>query len=858
MSLDNNKKMMVKKNVSTNKAQQNNQYVLNIDDSFKIADLYFKQKNILYSHLYNSFNKFLDEDVKNLLVYGDNVFFEKITKDKTIKYKFKYTNIAVKPPTIDNEDELMFPTEARTRNLTYSVKLVATVTQIQEVTNVYTDKTSERVIGSPEYEVPIAIIPTMVRSKYCTLNIRKGEDMSECDYDPGGYFIVNGSEKVVVSLERMCDNKPLIFTKKDSSSVTYMVQVNSKSHKPNGLVQVIAIRIKKDNTMSIKVPILSEIPVFILIRALGIESDKDIVNYVTHDDKDIDMINLIRVSLDNTKNDKGKKIMTQLEAINYLTTKMKILKSYSDTDPEVKQVQKRMHLMSLLKDIFLPHVEEGVLHKGYYICYMIHRLLNCVLGRITVDDRDSYVNKRIDLVGNLIEELFKQHYKKMLNECNRIFKKRNNDDENPFNIISQIKPNIIEQGLKTALLTGAWSGKRKGVAQMLQRLSYLQTISSLRRVNSPTVDASTNKLTSPRHLHPTQIPFICYIETPEGAKVGLVKSLSLVGNITVIKSSQVYILKAYLMNKVINVTDIAPYKLKQYTKVFLNGEWLGVTQEPNELYNNLRNKKLNGEIEMTSSIVFDIEKNSVCVYCDGGRLFRPMLCVKDNKILLTRKHLNSISIENTNDPVMITNWNEFMLKNNGVIEYVDMEEQVQIMAAITPTDVESMRQKMVNSVDIVKKMKDTDIRNVVNRYDDTMYVKYTHCEIHPSLLIGVVVANSPFCNHNQGPRNIYQYSQARQAMGIYTSNYRDRLDISYVLYHPMKPLVTTRAIKYLNTDSLTAGENVIIAIACYTGLLISPCYFGKGNSKSLSHRATFSNCGKIPKLVRSKPYITTL
>ena len=799
---------------------------MNIESVFKLVDLYFKQKNIMYTHLYNSFNKFLDEDVKNLLTSGDNTFFDKVTKDKSIKYKFEYDDINIVQPMLDNEEELMFPADARVRNLTYSVKLTATVTQIQEITDISTGEVTRNVVGHPEKNVPIATIPTMVRSKYCNLTYKKGYDKSECNYDPGGYFIVNGSEKVVISLERMCDNKPLIFSKKDSSSLTYLVQVNSKSHKPNGMTQNITIRIKKDNNMTIKVPILNEVPVFILIRALGIESDRDIINYVVYDEKDTDMINLVRISLDNTKYEgKDVKITTQDDAIDYLTTKMKILKKYTDTDKDIKYQQKRMHLLSLLENNFLPHVEGGRLYKGYYLGYMINRLLNCVLGRTPIDDRDSYVNKRIDLPGNLIEELFKQYYKKLLNECNRIFRKRNNDDEKPFNIISQIKPNVIEQGLKTALLTGAWSGKRKGVAQMLQRLTYLQTLSSLRRINSPTVDASTNKLTSPRHLHPTQIPYICAVETPEGIKVGLVKNLSLIGNVTVMRSSQIHVLKRIMMGRIQDLRDIPPNKLKEYTKVFLNGEWLGVSDEAYKLYIEMKRMKVSGSIEYTTSVVYDIEKNEVRVYCDGGRLYRPAFRVKDNVLQINNTHIDMISVSGTANPTKITKWNEFLMKNPGLIEYIDMEEATQTLVAMTLKDVDKMRHRMIDSVDIVKSLKQKDLENIINRYDDTTFVKYTHCEIHPSLILGVVVSNIPFCNHNQGPRNIFQYSQARQAMGIYTSNYRDRLDISYVLYHPMKPLVTTRTIKYIGTDSLTSGENIIVAIACYTGLKISPCLF---------------------------------
>lgn len=787
-------------------------------DLNKVTDLYFKQKNVMYSHLYNSFNKFLDEDVRNILKYGDNSFHEKLTKDKLIRYKFKFDNIAVRPPSFENDDEIMFPSDARTRNMTYSIRLVATVTQIQEVIDVSTDEKIERIIGEPEKDVPIATIPTMVRSKYCSLNIKKGQDKTECDMDPGGYFIVNGSEKVVVSLERICENKPLTFSKKDSNTIQYTVQVNSKSHKSNGLTQIAAIRMKKDDTMMMRVPIFNELPVFIIFRALGIESDKKIIDYCVYDKEDTDMINLIRLSLDDCVNERTKKkIMTQDDAIEYLTTKLRILKKYTDTDKDIKYQQKKLHVMHLLEHSFLPHVEGGMVYKAYFLGYMINRLMKVVLGRTPVDDRDSYVNKRVDLPGDLICELFKQYYKKMLNECARVFRKRNVDDENPFNIINQIKHGIIEQGLKTALLTGAWSGKRKGVAQMLERRSYLQTISSLRRVNSPTVDASTNKLTSPRHIHPTQIGFICYVETPEGHKVGLVKSLSLVGNVTVTRASQVYIIKSILKDKVKDLRDIPAHKLNEYTKVFVNGEWLGVVLEPEKMYVDLKKKKMNGDIEATSSVVFDIEMNELRIYCDGGRLFRPMLRVKNNRLRLERTQTDLISIEDTPSPTSITKWNEFMQKFPGIVEYIDMEEQTQIMAAMTPTDIAEMRERMTNSINIVKNMKKEDLERVVNRYDDTTYVRYTHCEIDPTLLMGTVVNNIPFCNHNQGPRNMFQFSQAKQAMGVYISNWRHRLDISYILYHTQKPLVNTRNMKYLNTDKLTFGENVIVAIECYTG-----------------------------------------
>jgi DNA-directed RNA polymerase beta subunit len=934
--------------------------LLDFDSVFKVIDLYFKQNYIMYSHLHNSFDKFLDDDVKSLLSTSKNVFFEKITKDTVYRYLFEYTNISVKPPT-DNDDEMMFPSAARTRNMTYAAKLVATITQIQEVTNIATGDVVRNIVGQPEYEYPIAIIPIMVKSKYCSLNIKKGQDKSECELDPGGYFIINGSEKVVMSLERMVDNKPLVFTKKDSNALIYTVQVNSKSNIDADLIQIVTVRMKKDKLLTIRVPIINEVPVFTLFRALGVESDKDIIDMIAYDSNDSDMINLINISLNNSIDKYDNRIRTKEAAIKYLMNEMRVMKRYSDTDADVRYNERKTHLESLLVNSFLPHLDPDPLKKAYYLGYMINRLLQVYLKRLPKDDRDSYVNKRIDLPGSLVFDLFKQYYKKMLNECNKFFKRRNNDDSKPLNIINQIKPNIIEQGLKGALSTGAW-GNKKGVAQMLQRLTFLNTISSLRRVNSPTTDASTNKLTGPRHLHNTQISAICvtgdtevllgdgltlkridelttndvvmtvskidlstkpskiynyfkrmadtlvkittmcgqvikctkdhpllikmsdkkyemvkagvlevghisiikndnmvlqeskiqsieeiglelvydfttvsdnhsfignnfvvsncFIETSEGAKVGLVKNLALMGNVTLTRRNQIYIIKGFLKDKLIDVHDISSSELINYTRIFLNGDWLGLTKHPRKIYLALKKMKLNGEIDATTSVVHEInseiESQEIKINCDGGRLFRPYLVVDDSTIQMTNDHINTITSGKSSVTTSST-WNEFMIKNPGKLEYLDTDEMVNSMIAMFPADVEKNRKTIVETSKIVSKLNIKDNHSISNRYDDFVYVNYTHCEIHPSMMIGTVVANIPFCNHNQGPRNIYQYSQARQAMGIYISNYRDRLDISYILYHTQRPLVTTRLIKYIGTDKLPAGENIIVAISTYTG-----------------------------------------
>lgn len=479
------------------------------EDLFNMMSLYYRKEFKLYEHIHHSFNYFINETLIKIFTESDNVFDEKIT-DKIIRHKFEFSDIKIKPPTIENEDRYMFPNDARILNLTYGIKVYGTVTQIKETIDIMSDKSTKLVVGKIEKDVPLCSVPIVVGCDYCTTVIKKGHPNHECKYDPGCHFIIKGAEKAVVSLERMCENKPFVSIKKDGSNITHSVQITSKAHNSNGFSQIISVKMKKDNILTAKIPIFNDIPALLLFKVLGMESDKDILDCIVADRCDVEMANLVRISLDNLITDKGKLISTEQDAKDYLLTKLKVISKYkyNETDKNIKQKQKEMHLMKLLDNNFLPHITKGRIYKAYYLGYMINKLYKTVLERRTTDDRDSFENKRVDLVGSLMEELFRQFYKKMLHDCSKFFKKRNDNDDNPINIINQIKPNIIEQGLTAALLTGVW-GKKKGVAQPLQRMTYLQSTSFYRRVDAPSVDASTNKLTGPRHYHTSSMGFIC-------------------------------------------------------------------------------------------------------------------------------------------------------------------------------------------------------------------------------------------------------------------------------------------------------------------------------------------------------------
>ena len=302
----------------------------------------------------------------------------------------------------------------------------------------------------------------------------------------------------------------------------------------------------------------------------------------------------------------------------------------------------------------------------------------------------------------------------------------------------------------------------------------------------------------------------CPVDSPEHSNIGLVKHLTLLSSICIGSSSQTNIIYNILIknDKFIHINNHSPLQLIKQTKIFLNGEWIGMTIDTLKLYEELRKLKENGIILRTNSICFDILKDEIKIYTDSGRLYRPYLKVKNNKILLTDKIINSVL--NDKNLKGINKWDALIEKYPETIDFVDVEEQFYNLVA-------EYKDKVIEMKKREELVYPDSNKPILNRYDDSLILNYTHCEFHPTMNIGIVANNIPFANYNEGTRNIFQYAQGRQAMGFYSSNYRDRLDISYILYNTQKPLVNTRISKYIHTDILPCGEQAVVAIACYSG-----------------------------------------
>jgi DNA-directed RNA polymerase II subunit RPB2 len=781
-----------------------------------IKELYFSQPKIIYSHLFSSFFQLVNEIIPVSLKTENNYFYESVTNDAIYMHGFKCENVSIKPPVNPNTNEMLSPMEARKKHLKYFGKIVADITQIVEKEDFITGEKTVKELGEKHERVEIGSIPIMVKSQFCTTSI-KNDLMNECKYDPGGYFIINGQEKVIISIEKMVDNKVLIFTKQDpvfEGGVQYTAHINSRYDDWSDNLQIVNVKNKKmgDITISIYNSQLVDIPIFVLFRAMGLESDKDIISNITYNLDDIKMINILRKSIEFSVDENGQEIKTKEQAVEYLITKLRRNKRISQTDEEIAAIQKKIYLDKVLRKDFFPHLGDDVNKNIRFLGLMINKLLNVMLGRKQPDDRDNYDNKRVESPGILISQLFRQNWRKLLNEIGKIFKKKNQSDENPIIVVNQIKSNTIEQGIQKAMATGIWgmNKTKKGVAQSLLRTSWLLACSNLRKVVAPSLDASTTKVISIRHVNNLSYGFICPVQSPEGANIGIKKNLAMTATITNQNVSQRDII-INIFEKLGNINhpyDINPLEMNEWGKIFLNGEWYGVSKDIMEVYNKLTKYKQQNIIDYYTTICINYEENEINIFYDSGRLVRPLFNVKDNKLLITKEVINYAK-ELLNSEDKLKGWKLLLNKYNNIITYEDIESSKNIMLA---EDISYLKESIRN--------KNREINydtGIINRYGDYRYMKYTHCEMHRWTMLGEISSGVPFLNHNYGTKSINNFSKLKQGVSLYLTNYKDRMDLSQVLYYPQRPIAITEGMKYNNMLNLPGGENVIIAVMSYTG-----------------------------------------
>tara|TARA_X000000950_G_scaffold286761_1_gene396715 strand:- start:553 stop:4116 length:3564 start_codon:yes stop_codon:yes gene_type:complete len=454
---------------------------------------------------------------------------------------------------------------------------------------------------------------------------------------------------------------------------------------------------------------------------------------------------------------------------------------------------------SIDQDLY-PHIGKNRMTKAKYLGYLVRHFLLFYCGNIDEDDRDRYDEKRIDSPGIMFANLFRQAFTRQLRDMrNAIMKDVNNrsgqiDWENfitPSTIYKFIKATTIENALKYSLATGNWGLKmtniKVGVAQVLNRISYTGTLSHLRRVNTPI--ERTSKTAKPRQQHGTGIGYICSHETPEGASIGIVKNLALTATITTSVDSSS--LKELLLDE-FGVVGIENAHLSSMEKgctilVFINGEMFGIHNNMIKLNNLALEARRCGRIHIHTSISPFYKSRELHFQTSSGRLTRPLFIIKNQKLLYTDYYANLL------EKKMIS-W------DNLIVGFQDIGTDEYYPAVIEYLDTQECDCKLIAS--------DFDL----------ITSNTTHCELHPSMMLGVSATTIPFPNHNQAPRVTYQSAMGKQAMGIYAMNFRDRIDtLANILQMPMRPFVQTRAAKYVKMETLPSGSMTFVAIMTKQG-----------------------------------------
>ncbi|MCZ6581976.1 MAG: DNA-directed RNA polymerase subunit B [Thaumarchaeota archaeon] len=749
-----------------------------------------KREGIARQHL-NSYDDFLERGLQSIIDEVAQIDIE----NAEYPYKIQLGKLKLQQPRImelDGSITHIAPREARLRNVSYSSPIMLEASVVED------GKTLESRF------IHVGDMPVMVRSNACVLRsfseqklVENGEDPN----DPGGYFVINGSERVIVGLEDLSYNKIIVDKETVGGNIVFKAKVYSSIVGYRAKLELV---MKHDGLIVSRIPGSPvDIPVITLMRALGLESDKEIAIAVSP-------VDTIQDELEASFEKSGE-VPTSKDSIVYISKRIApgMLEEF-----QIKRAE------TLLDWGLLPHLgknQDNRKEKSQFLGEAACKLIELKLGWVNPDDKDHYGNKVIKFAGQMLADLFRTAFRNLVRDM-KYQLERSGQKRGINAVAAAIRPGIVTDKLNNALATGNWGRGRVGVTQLLDRTNYLSTISHLRRVQSPLSRTQPNF--EARDLHPTHFGRICPSETPEGSNCGLVKNLALSAIISVNASSEEIIEKLYDLG----VTYFLDAKIelkRDGTRVFVDGKLIGYAKDGQKLAESLRELRRHSKIHPHVGISMhqpNIKGATKRLYvnCNAGRVLRPLIITKDNKSLLTQDLVEKVKKR-------FLSWSDLI--RTGIIELIDANEEENCYIAI----------------------------------DQEKIKKHTHMEVFSSAILGAGASIIPYPEHNQSPRNTYQSAMAKQSLGFSTPLMNTSTYVrQHLMLYPQVPIVTTKAMGLLGLEERPAGQNCVVAVLPFDGyniedaIVLSKSSVERGLGRTFFYRIYEAEAKQYPGGMRDK------
>ncbi|MDA0878052.1 MAG: DNA-directed RNA polymerase subunit B'', partial [archaeon] len=717
------------------------------------------------------------------------------------------------------------PMECRLRKLTYFAPVTMDFT-------IYRNG----VPGNPEKGVQVGNMPIMVRSKRCNLHpnhiagdrvlspTTSKDDMGawhallrqrgEDPLDPGGYFIINGTERVLISMEDLAPNRVTVEINKRYAKQTEVAKIFSQK---DGMRKPLTVEKRRDGMLMVKVSTAgtTAIPVVLLMRALGIDNDQEIFTAIAGPTETFKYI----VANINEVND-NEEYSTQNTAESHEWLQKKFAAGQ-------QREYREQRVNSLLDKELLPHLGDTPADrkkKAIFVGRIVRQVLEMALTDRAPNDKDHYANKRVRLAGDLVEDLFRVSAGQLARDL-KYQLERHHNRKRELRISSCLRPDVLTSKIMHALATGNWVGGRSGVSQLLDRTTFLSALSHMRRVTSPLVRSQPHF--EARDLHPTQWGRLCPNETPEGQNCGLVKN-----------AAQMIDVSEQVDDNMIcaQLDDMEVYQPEDWTngdRIHVNGDIYGIHEDGLSLVRQFKNARRRGLIPPEVSIRHDQENRDIFINTDKGRILRPLLILHDGAPRLTPGHLEDLKSGNATFADLL---------NKGVIEWVDAEEEEDLFIAPKPFELpeqvpqgqehagrpvtsENVTWTNLGQVNAESAELEARVRMPNGTWATANFSvpltysnEHTHCEIDPQLMLGVCASLIPYPEHNSTPRVTGGTAMVKQSLGLPSANYRLRPDTrAHVLHYPHRSITRTDAMTTTGFDERPGGQNFIVAIMSLHG-----------------------------------------